>query len=309
MSIMAKMWRERLFGSPQRPLRRRNCRPCLEQLEARLTPTTFYWTNDDHNNQWEDPNNWYHGRPAVMYPGWNGSQATTDDVAIFNGTHSDNCTMASAHTLAAINLFSDAQAGPYTGTVNVNATLTLSLGTSLMTCGTILQTAPIFISSLTSFTWTGGDINPTGTTKSFGVAQGGSAIFQNGSPGGKFGDALLNSGLVELHNSGTITLVLQAQFFNQSTGEIRVTTANPVGVVAATDSVLDILNSGLIDKQGTDNGTYGIDPPVSTTADTSQIVVQNGTLEFKQANITPANKIITQLLPPHTERPDGRSNS
>src|SRR6266849_9319135 len=90
-SIMKKNWRERLFGWPRSPKRKRGYRPCFEQLQERLTPVTvtnFTWTNADTNGLWESGKNWL-GSDGTSYPGWNGTAATMMDVAA--STKTGNC--------------------------------------------------------------------------------------------------------------------------------------------------------------------------------------------------------------------------
>jgi hypothetical protein len=293
-----KTWRERLagwFARPARSKRRRRAWLFCEELAARCTPTTFTWLDLDNNNgQWEDPKNWGGGDGQTNYPGWNGTQATTGDVAVFNGSVSDNCTMAKPHTLNSISIGPNIRGVNYTGTLTLQDQLTLSGGASSMISGTILQTKTgnnvpaIDIQNLTSFIWGGGDINPTGTVSTFTVESGGNFTLSQSSSASKFGDNLNNSGLVVLANTnvGGDTLVNQPTITNNSGAEIRITADNtPMGLGIPTgDPVVTIQNSGLIDKTGTTGGTYVIADPVNNKAASASISVQNGTLRFKGAN-------------------------
>ncbi len=245
-----------------------------------------------HNHSWEDPANWSGGDGTKNYPGWDGKAATTGDTASFINNPSfmhtnDPATMASAHTLFALSINS------YTGTLTLQAALTLSGGTSAMTSGTIVQQNAASITlgngDGTAFSWTGGDINPGGPAATFVVSA--PAVFnvqQMGAAASKFGDDLNNSGLMNLGNSnvGGVTLVNRPVITN--TGTIGIMASNPNGlVVAAGDPVVTIQNTGTIHRGGTDHGTYEIDDPVNNSASGSQILVDPGqTLRFKGADPT-----------------------
>jgi shikimate kinase len=57
------------------------------------------------------------------------------------------------------------------------------------------------------------------------------------------------------------------------------------------------------------SGLMGEYPRLIKQAGGIAVVLEDTPENILARIITPANKIITQLLPPHTERPDGRSNS
>jgi hypothetical protein len=263
-------------------------------LGERITPTAFTWINADNNGVWEDAKNWSGGDGMTNYPGWNGTAATMNDTASFTGpsisifgfhiNYDSPCTMGQPHTLAQISLDS-----AYTHTLSLQGQLTLSGGASSVAGGTIAQTAAgtIDVQNLTSLTWAGGDINPSGAASTFTIESGGTVTFaqRNGSAGsGKFGDNLNNSGLLVLNNTNTggDTLVNQPTITNNAGAEIRITNSNaPIGLAIPNgDPVVTIQNSGLIDM--TVGGSYAIADPVNNKAATASISVQNGgTLRFK----------------------------
>jgi hypothetical protein len=290
MSIMRKTWAQRLLGHPKREERKRTYWPYLEELEQRQTPTTFTWTNGTGDGKWETANNWG-GSDGTSFPGWNGSAATNNDVAVFNGGRANaNSTMGSAHTLSAVSLVNN-----YSGKLSLQAQLTLSGGTSTMTSGTILQNdgthnGPIVVQASTSFLWYGGDINPSGAggasgASTFTVQQNGNLTCNNGFASNNFGDNLNNDGLVVLNNDWTITLVNKPTITNTATGEIRITVNNSFGIAVATgDPVKTIQNTGLIDMQAGAGNSYSFADPVSNNSVTAKIWVDTGFLRFKGAD-------------------------
>jgi hypothetical protein len=299
MNTMGKTWFERLFGSAHPSTQTRSSRLRVEELEGRLTPSaTFYWTNGNNTNNWEDPKDWTGSRIPTAFPGYDGQNETTDDIANFTGgvqRQDSNCTMHKAHTLASITLGNDPMGRPYTSFLDLVAPLTLSAGYSQMSSGNILQSGngSITIKGQTNFTWTGGNINPvdSGSARNtFTIEQYAQVSFQQPAdgPSAQFGDNLNNSGLLQLSNLNPgIVLVYQPRITNNATGEISMTVSNPSGIkVNAFDPALTISNAGLISKIGTDIGTYGIDNPVTNNATTSAILVKNGTMEFKKADAT-----------------------
>src|SRR5262249_46807398 len=130
--------------------------PQVETLERRITPTTFKWTNLGGDGIWENAPNWS-GGGAGAYPGYNGTAATTNDIAQFAPGANADALMQSAHELAQVRLVH-----PDMGNVVLRGQLTLNNG-GFMAGGTIIQrtvagNGPIVISGGT-FTWTGGNIN------------------------------------------------------------------------------------------------------------------------------------------------------
>jgi hypothetical protein len=280
-----RMWIEGLFGSSQSPKRKRSYRPCFEELERRLTPTDFTWTNFwagvPGDGKWENGHNWS-GGDGTNYP------STSADTAAFKSQFQSSCTMTQAETIGAFSTQG------WTGTLTLQAKLKLlSLtggGSSSMMSGTIVQktattNGPIEVGAENTFDWGGGDINPTGGASTFTVDTLGSLTFgQTGGTTGKFGDNLDNSGTVDLANLGSVTLVNQPTITNNDNTLIRITVDNAAGLVVADGDVKTIQNSGSITKNGGDEEAYQIDDPVSNKADAASIKVENGALRFMKAD-------------------------
>src|SRR5437879_4255689 len=100
---MFKNWLSRLYThGHRRPRRRIRARSILsvEQLETRLTPTAFTWVGGGQN-LWETPANWAGGDGKTNYPGWNGTQTTTNDTVTFDNTATTfTCNMDNSHTVS-----------------------------------------------------------------------------------------------------------------------------------------------------------------------------------------------------------------
>jgi hypothetical protein len=274
MDTMRKTWYEQLFGSPQRLRLKRSYKPWLEQLERRLTPINYTWTNKMGMGDgiWEHAENW---NPNTGYP------STTDDTANFTGQFQSSCEMTQQETISGF-----ATSG-WTGQLTLDKALTLTgASTSLMTGKIVQQTAgTIELASRAGFSWEGGDINPTAGASTFTVDR--NAWLTVGPlVNNKFGDNLNNSGQVTLSNSGSnsITLVNKPLITNTTYGTITITTDNTTGIVVADSDVQTIANSGTITKTGGDEAYYNIDDPVYNNSDSASISVNSGTLRFAKAD-------------------------
>ena len=272
-----------------RPIRRTLCkrRPNnraflqLEQLETRVTPTAYTWTNGGGDNTWENPANWAGGMGSD-YPGWNAttSSLTTTDTATFSGGNASVTMSTRALTLDSLSV------NLYTGTITLNKNLTLNNGGS-MNSATIIQGAGMTGTTLTilggTFSWMGSDINP-GTVSIGNLVIGATAEMDFNNATGNtetLGDNVSNYGTLKLANTNPITLNLRPTITNETTGTILITVANTDGLDRPTgDAKVTIQNSGTIRKTTDDTGTYVINEPVNNKAAGAKIQVDAGTLKF-----------------------------
>src|SRR5262249_26844837 len=132
-------------------------------LGGRLNPTEFVWAGPA-NGQWENPANWTVNGVAqgVLYPGWDGTRATTNDKATSNASDTNSCRMTEAHTLLSLSIVGA------NNVLSLRAALTLSnFGGSCgqMSGGVLYQGDAATGYGLTiqsgTFTWSGGHINYT----------------------------------------------------------------------------------------------------------------------------------------------------
>jgi hypothetical protein len=266
----------------------------LEGLEDRLAPASYDWTGFGADDFWETPTNWATADgPVNGYPGWDGSAATTNDIATFTGALNFNARMQASHELHSLNL------DGYTGTLRLQAQLTLHDG-GFMRSGTIIQKegaadGPILIVGGT-FEWRGGNINYAPgvlTAASTIMVAGGDLSFTNavGSPGGNVGSNIdITSGTLTLSNTGSVTLVNRPTITNN--GTIDITVNNDGGLVVAAGDRTTIQNNGLIIMTGGGAGIgYWIDDPVLNTTTSSAIQVNQGSLRFRGADSTTGRSV------------------
>jgi hypothetical protein len=278
----------------------------LEPLETRVVPTVFIWTDQTtipiQKGQWEVAANWQSiGGAAGAYPGWDGSAATTNDLARFLPLVNDQCTMGSAHELASIEV--------YNPNINVilGRQLTLNNG-GILAAGRILQgvnpgaNGPIVITGGT-FDWTGGDINysPTiATSASSFHIESGVVNFAPVGPGGlssSFGDDLVIDQLGDLHldnasGNGINGIVLRNRPTITNAGTISIEVDNAFGwTVAQGDPVNTIQNTGTIQRT-LGNGSYSFANPVNNN--NGNILVQHGRLRFAGADPTTGFSVMNQ---------------
>jgi hypothetical protein len=149
---MFSFFRNRRWSQPSRSKNKNDLgkhksifRPTLELLEDRVTPTTFTWIGTSiTENQWENASNWQ-GGGAGAYPGWSGTAATINDVAIINGDSIYDCPiMQTAHEVAELQISG--------GLLTLSAELTINDGASV-TGGQINGSIDV----------TGGTLNWTGS--------------------------------------------------------------------------------------------------------------------------------------------------
>jgi hypothetical protein len=262
----------------------------LEQLETRLVPSAFVWTNNNGagNNLWETATNWTRtGGNAGDTPGWNATTntLTTADTVTFDNNHVDDVTMSTrVLTLATMTM------SGYTGKITLNKDLTVNSGGS-MDNGTIVQGSGATGTTLSvtggTFTWTGGNINwvsGTGLSKGFLIISATAEVDFANATGGTvhFGDSITNSGTLKLANSGvlnTVELNFTPTITNSPTGKINITVANTSGLTNS-GAVVTIQNSGTIEKTAADSGEYDISDPVNNKVAGATLQVDAGTLDF-----------------------------
>ncbi len=252
----------------------------LEQLEHRVTPTTYTWAggNAGDPNTWEEPKNWTGG---TSYP------QTTSDIAKF-GPSVNNCNMTQAEDISQLQV-------NFALLLTLQANLTLENGGNLSAGGSAEVIANSAAITWTikggSFDWTDGSINIAGgDTKGTLSIDGGTFQFHTSSGGHGFGDnitlaSLTNSKLI-LGNSDVVTLYKQPTITNSGTIQITTGAAPTAGIpkllVNKGDPLVTITNNstGTIQKD-TSTGEYQIQDPISNNGD---IFVWAGTLHITGAD-------------------------
>jgi hypothetical protein len=252
----------------------------LEQLETRVTPTAFVWTNAGANNTWENGANWSGGN-GTNYPGSGGS---TSDTAEFNSDHVASVTMSNAGlTIATLTI------NNYTGTITLNQPLSVNTGGS-MNSGTIVQGAGSTGYSLTisggTFTWSGGNINYVAgqatTVGQLTISSGAEMDFTNAGAGVTvhLGDNVTNNGTLKLANTSTVELDNTPTITNTTSGKINITVTDHNGLTIGGTTHVTIQNSGTIEKTTDSAGWYDIFDAVNNKASTSVLQVDSGILSF-----------------------------
>jgi hypothetical protein len=272
-SLMLRTW----LASAEK--RRVSCRAhlVLEQLETRLTPTSFTWVGPNGATSWETPANWSGGNGKTDYPGWNGTQATTNDNVTFDGTaKSFTCGMAMPHTIAALNITG------WAGKLGLNASLTVANGGS-MDSGEIInpgQNATLYFAYGT-FTCSGGNINwdsnlkpQIGNVYIYSAAE--LDFKDKASPSRAIGDNITNKGTVLLRNTDDITLYNRPTIAND--GTMLVEGDGGRLLIASGDPVVTIQNSGAIQVRVDPGNSYTIWDAINMKADASTLTVFSGQL-------------------------------
>src|SRR5258708_6434747 len=96
-------WLAQMLSSLNRsPAPSKRLRPLLslEQLEVRLTPSTYVWKGPAVGNPdtWEVAGNWTSNDGGTSYP------STTSDIANFTGTGTATATMTSIEDISQLNI-------------------------------------------------------------------------------------------------------------------------------------------------------------------------------------------------------------
>jgi hypothetical protein len=256
----------------------------VEQLETRLTPTAFTWVGPNGATSWETPADWSGGDGRTNYPGWNGTQTTTNDTVTFDGTAKTfACAMAQSHTIASLTI-----TGWGLNHIALNGSLTIGNGGS-MDSGVIINpgTGATLNFALGTFTWSGGWINYDPSQQQqpqigYVSISSGATVNVTGTQANNqgLGDNLTNSGLLKLANTATVSLNNRPTITNG--GTILITGNNGKLLRPTTDAVVTIQNTGTI--QITTGVEYYINEALNMAASTAQLQVYQGKLHISGAD-------------------------